>query len=234
MKEPTSRSTTADAQPGTKPDAPADPKDELKTLPIAEVGQKLGSSPDGLTEAEATKRLTQDGPNEIAERRHNPLLKLLTYFWGPMLNERLPHPGRDTERLWENRFRSIVQLEKHLYRNGTRIVKVFLHLPYGEQRRRFLDRLGEPDKRAYWPKYVAAHGECLQSTSTHHAPWYVVPADDKDNARLIVSRIVLARRTQDGLPAAEREALARTGGGSRGVVVGAAWPEPRRAARNSA
>ncbi|MDQ2668925.1 MAG: polyphosphate kinase 2 family protein, partial [Gemmatimonadota bacterium] len=100
------------------------------------------------------------------------------------------------------RFRSIVQSEKHLHRNGTRIVKIFLHLSHGEQRRRFLDRLDEPDKhwkfsladiheRAFWPQYMTAYGECLQATSTHHAPWYIVPADDKENARLIVSRIVL-------------------------------------------
>ncbi|MEO7041209.1 MAG: ADP-polyphosphate phosphotransferase [Gemmatimonadaceae bacterium] len=136
-----------------------------------------------------------------------------------LLNERLPNPGRVTERFWEKRFRSIVQSEKHLYRNGTRIVKIFLHLSHDEQRRRFLDRLDEPDKhwkfsladiheRAYWPKYMAAYSECLQATSTDHAPWYVVPADDKDNARLIVSRIVLD--ALDGLkmaypqPTAER------------------------------
>ncbi|MDQ2931188.1 MAG: polyphosphate kinase 2 family protein, partial [Gemmatimonadota bacterium] len=119
-----------------------------------------------------------------------------------LLNERLPHPTRDTPRLWKNRFRSIVQLEKHLHRNGTRIVKIFLHLSNDEQRRRFLERLDEPEKhwkfsssdiheRAYWPSYMTAYGECLQGTSTHHAPWYVVPADDKENARLIVSRIVV-------------------------------------------
>ena len=119
-----------------------------------------------------------------------------------LLSERLPDPTRDTRRLWKDRFRSIVQLEKHLHRNGTRIVKIFLHLSNDEQRRRFLDRLDEPEEhwkfslsdiheRAYWPKYMTAYGECLQSTSTHHASWYVVPADDKENARLIVSRIVV-------------------------------------------
>ncbi|MEO8879077.1 MAG: ADP-polyphosphate phosphotransferase [Gemmatimonadaceae bacterium] len=119
-----------------------------------------------------------------------------------LLNERLPKPARDTPRFWKNRFYSIVQSEKHLHRNGTRIVKIFLHLSNEEQRRRFLDRLDEPEhywkfglsdihERAYWPEYMTAYGECLQATSTHHAPWYVVPADDKENARLIVSRIVV-------------------------------------------
>jgi polyphosphate kinase 2 (PPK2 family) len=95
-----------------------------------------------------------------------------------------------------------VDLESHLYRNGTRIIKVFLHLSKKEQRKRFLERIDEADKnwkfslsdfheRKYWKQYVKAFEACLNATSTHHAPWYVVPADDKENARLIVSKIVL-------------------------------------------
>ena len=95
-----------------------------------------------------------------------------------------------------------MDLEDHLYRNGTRIVKIFLHLSKNEQRKRFLERIDEPDKnwkfsladiheRKYWKQYTKAYEECLHATSTRHAPWYVVPADDKENARLIVSRIVL-------------------------------------------
>ena len=109
---------------------------------------------------------------------------------------------RDEKTIWEDRYRSIVDLEEHLYRNGTRIIKVFLHLSKDEQRKRFLARIDEPDKnwkfsladiheRKYWKHYVQAYEACLSATSTHHAPWYVVPADDKENARLIVSRIVL-------------------------------------------
>jgi PPK2 family polyphosphate:nucleotide phosphotransferase len=109
---------------------------------------------------------------------------------------------RDEKTLWEGRYRSIVNLESHLYRNGTRIVKIFLHLSKEEQRKRFLERIDEPDKnwkfsladiheRKYWKQYMNAYEACLSATSTHHAPWYVVPADDKDNARLIVSQIVL-------------------------------------------
>ena len=114
----------------------------------------------------------------------------------------LPEELRDEKTIWEERYRSIVDLEEHLHRNGTRIVKVFLHLSKKEQRKRFLERIDEPDKnwkfsladiheRKYWPHYMKAYENCLSATSTHHAPWYVVPADDKDNARLIVSRIVL-------------------------------------------
>ena len=109
---------------------------------------------------------------------------------------------RDEKTLWDDRYRSIVDLERHLYRNATRTVKIFLHLSLEEQRKRFLERLDEPDKnwkfslsdvheRKYWKDYGKAYEACLNATSTHHAPWYVVPADDKDNARLIVSRIVL-------------------------------------------
>jgi H+-transporting ATPase len=76
------QANAAKPQPG-KP-APDDPKDDLKTLPIAEVEKRLGSSPDGLTDAEAKKRLNQYGPNEIAEKKTNAFLKLLTYFWGPI------------------------------------------------------------------------------------------------------------------------------------------------------
>jgi len=109
---------------------------------------------------------------------------------------------RDEKTIWEERYRSIVDLESHLYRNGTRTIKVFLHLSQEEQRKRFLDRIDKPDKnwkfslsdiheRKHWANYMKAYEDCLPATSTHHAPWYVVPADDKENARLIVSQIVL-------------------------------------------
>jgi polyphosphate kinase 2 (PPK2 family) len=86
--------------------------------------------------------------------------------------------------------------------NGTRIVKFFLHLSKEEQRKRFLARIDEPEKnwkfsladikeRGYWKQYTRAYEECLAATSTTDAPWYIVPADDKENARLIVSAIVL-------------------------------------------
>ena len=109
---------------------------------------------------------------------------------------------RDEKNIWRERYRSIIDLESHLYRNGTRTIKVFLHLSKGEQRKRFLERIDEPDKnwkfsladiheRKYWKDYIEAYEACLHATSTPHAPWYVVPADDKENARLIVSQIVL-------------------------------------------
>jgi PPK2 family polyphosphate:nucleotide phosphotransferase len=117
-------------------------------------------------------------------------------------NEGLPEELRDEKSVWKDRYRSIVNLEEHLHANGTRILKFFLHLSKDEQRKRFLERINEPDKnwklsladiheRKYWKDYMHAYEECLSATSSHHAPWYAVPSDDKENARLIVSRIVL-------------------------------------------
>jgi PPK2 family polyphosphate:nucleotide phosphotransferase len=117
-------------------------------------------------------------------------------------NQGLSEELRDEKTIWEERYRSIVGLEEHLHRNGTRIVKFFLHLSKEEQRRRFIERIDEPDKnwkfsladvheRKYWKHYMEAYEACLTATNTHHAPWYVVPADDKENARLIVSQVVL-------------------------------------------
>ena len=114
----------------------------------------------------------------------------------------LPEQLRDEKTIWEERYRSIVDTERHLQRNGTKIVKIFLHLSEEEQRKRFLARIDELDKnwkfsladiqeRKFWKQYTEAYEACLQATSTHHTPWYVVPADDKENARLIVSRIIL-------------------------------------------
>ena len=117
-------------------------------------------------------------------------------------SEDLPKASRDVKTVWKDRYRSIVQQEAHLSRNGTRIIKFFLHLSKEEQRKRFLARIDEADKnwkfsqadlaeRAFWDDYMTAYEDCLSATSTRVAPWYVVPADDKENARLIVSRIIL-------------------------------------------
>ncbi|MGN8159612.1 ADP-polyphosphate phosphotransferase [Salinisphaera sp. RV14] len=116
--------------------------------------------------------------------------------------EGLPETPRHETTLWEHRYRSIRNLERHLHANGTRIIKFFLHLSPEEQRKRFLARIDDPEKnwkfstadieeRKFWPQYMQAYGQCLSATSTDHAPWYVVPADDKHNARLIISRIVV-------------------------------------------
>jgi PPK2 family polyphosphate:nucleotide phosphotransferase len=117
-------------------------------------------------------------------------------------SEAVPDAPHHDKKVWHDRYRSIVDMEKHLHANGTRIVKFYLHLSKEEQRKRFLARIDEPEKnwkfsladiaeRKFWKEYRKAFEECLHATSTSEAPWYVVPADDKENARLIVSQIVL-------------------------------------------
>ncbi|MDR3472373.1 MAG: polyphosphate kinase 2 family protein [Devosia sp.] len=116
--------------------------------------------------------------------------------------EGLPAAPRHDKTLWRDRYRSIANLERHLHSNGTHIVKFFLHLSKDEQAKRFIERIDEPKKnwkfsmadieeRKFWKHYMKAYEACLSATSTRDSPWYVVPADDKENARLIVSQIVL-------------------------------------------
>jgi len=114
----------------------------------------------------------------------------------------LPKESLDKKTIWQDRYDSIMDLEKHLHRNGTRIIKFFLHISKDEQQKRFLQRIDAPDKnwkfsladieeRKFWQDYVIVYDDCLSETSTSNAPWYVIPADDKDNARLIISQIIL-------------------------------------------
>jgi PPK2 family polyphosphate:nucleotide phosphotransferase len=116
--------------------------------------------------------------------------------------EKLSDELLDEKSIWRQRYHSIVEMEKHLHRNGTRIVKFFLHMSKEEQRKRLLRRIDEPDKnwkfsmadleeRGLWKEYLRAYEACLSATTTRDAPWYVVPADDKENARLIVSQIIV-------------------------------------------
>ncbi|MCB8932929.1 MAG: polyphosphate kinase 2 family protein [Chthonomonadaceae bacterium] len=129
----------------------------------------------------------------------------------------LPKEDLEDPEIWDHRMRSMVDLEKHLNRNGTKVVKFFLHVSKEEQRRRFLARIEDPEKnwkfspgdlaeRAHWNEYMAAYEACLGATSTNHAPWYAVPADDKYNARLIVSQVIV--ETLEGLKMTYPEAEA--------------------------
>jgi len=114
----------------------------------------------------------------------------------------LPDQLLDEKTVWKERYRSIIDLESHLHRNGTQVIKFFLHLSEEEQRKRFIDRIDDSEKnwkfsmadieeRKYSKHYMHAYEECLSATSTKNAPWYVVPADDKKNSRLIISEIIL-------------------------------------------
>jgi PPK2 family polyphosphate:nucleotide phosphotransferase len=116
--------------------------------------------------------------------------------------ERIPVNRSQHRDVWQQRYRSIANFEHHLDLAGTRIVKIFLHVSKAEQRKRFLARLDDPEKnwkfstadlaeRGYWRDYMKAYEKCLEETSTGRSPWYVVPADDKRNARLIVSAILV-------------------------------------------
>ena len=149
-----------------------------------------------------TCRLPERGRIGIFNRSYYEEVLVVRVHPEILAGQGLPQELIDEKDLWKERYRSIVDLEEHLYRNGTRIVKIFLNLSKDEQRKRFLERIEEPDKnwkfsladiheRKYWKHYMKAFETCLNATSTRHAPWYVVPADDKENARLIVSQIVL-------------------------------------------
>jgi PPK2 family polyphosphate:nucleotide phosphotransferase len=149
-----------------------------------------------------TRRLPERGRIGIFNRSYYEEVLVVRVHPELLRSQGLSDELLDEKTIWRERYRSIVDLEEHLHRNGTRIIKFFLHLSKAEQRKRFLKRIDEPDKnwkfslsdtheRKYWKHYLKAYEACLSATSTHHAPWHVVPADDKENARLIVSQIVL-------------------------------------------
>jgi PPK2 family polyphosphate:nucleotide phosphotransferase len=154
-----------------------------------------------------TCRLPERGRIGIFNRSYYEEVLVVRVHPEILRNEGLPEESRDKKDIWKERYRSIVNLEEHLHRNGTLIIKFFLHLSKNEQRKRFLERIDEPYKnwkfslsdiheRKYWTDYRKAFEACLGATSTQHAPWYVVPADDKENARLIVSHIVINTLSQ--------------------------------------
>jgi PPK2 family polyphosphate:nucleotide phosphotransferase len=150
----------------------------------------------------ATCRLPERGRIGIFNRSYYEEVLVVRVHPELLRNQGLSEEMHDPKSLWEERYRSIVDLENHLHRNRTRTVKIFLHLSQEEQRKRLLARIDDPQKnwkfsladiqeRKYWKDYQKAYEACLGATSTRLAPWYVVPADDKRNARLIISRIVL-------------------------------------------
>jgi PPK2 family polyphosphate:nucleotide phosphotransferase len=114
--------------------------------------------------------------------------------------QKLP-PSLVTDNIWKERFEDIIAFEKHLARNGTLVLKFFLHMSQAEQSKQMLERLEDPEKhwkfnsgdlkeRALWDKYMAAYEDAIRNTSTKDAPWYVVPADNKWFARLVVAAAV--------------------------------------------
>jgi len=116
-------------------------------------------------------------------------------------SQRIPDKPSDIENIWPQRFKSIVELEQHLHRSGTRVIKFFLHLSKKEQCQRLVARIDKADKnwkfseadikeRQFWPQYMQAYQACLNASSSKEAPWFVIPADDKKNARLIIANII--------------------------------------------
>ncbi|HKK42069.1 MAG TPA: ADP-polyphosphate phosphotransferase [Bacteroidales bacterium] len=149
-----------------------------------------------------TKHLPERGRIGIFNRSYYEEVLVVRVHPQILENQKLPEELKKSGSLWKNRYRSITDFEEHLHNNGTRIIKIFLNLSKDEQKKRFLERIEDPEKnwkfseadikeRQYWDEYMSAFGECLNYTSTKHSPWYVVPADDKKNARLIVSQIIL-------------------------------------------
>ncbi|CDH45202.1 Polyphosphate kinase 2 [Candidatus Contendobacter odensis Run_B_J11] len=149
-----------------------------------------------------TRRLPERGRIGIFNRSYYEEVLIVRVHPEILRSQGLPDGLLVEQAIWQERYRSILDLEAHLHRNGTRIIKFFLHLSEEEQRKRFLDRIDEPEKnwkfsmadikeRKFWNQYMQAYEACLSATSTEIVPWYVVPADDKKNARLIISQIIL-------------------------------------------
>ncbi|MEZ0385922.1 MAG: PPK2 family polyphosphate kinase [Verrucomicrobium sp.] len=141
--------------------------------------------------------------------------------------QRLPERRlKDMDKLYEHRYESIRCLESHLHRNGTKVVKFFLNVSRKEQAKRFLSRVDDPEKnwkfnegdlaeRKHWDEYMDAYQKAIRETATPDSPWYVVPADNKKNMRLIVAAIIRAEMRKFHLawpefPAEHREALMRS------------------------
>src|SRR5450759_5206697 len=150
----------------------------------------------------ATRDLPERGRIGIFNRSYYEEVLIVRVHPEILRSEGIPDVPHADKAVWHDRYRSVVDMERHLYGNGTRIIKFFLHLSKEEQRKRFRQRIDVPKKnwkfgladieeRKLWKHYMQAYEECLSATSTQDAPWYVVPADDKENARLIVSQIVL-------------------------------------------
>jgi PPK2 family polyphosphate:nucleotide phosphotransferase len=140
-----------------------------------------------------------------------------------LAKEKLP-PSLVTDDIWQERYEDIGNFERYLTRNGVRILKFFLHVSKDEQKRRFMQRLDEPEKnwkfqssdvaeRAHWSEYQNAYEEAIRNTASKHAPWYVVPADNKWFTRLVVLGAVVKEIAElelayPKIDPEEREALA--------------------------
>jgi PPK2 family polyphosphate:nucleotide phosphotransferase len=112
-----------------------------------------------------------------------------------------------TKDIWKDRFKDICNFEKYLRRNGTVVIKIFLHVSKEEQKKRFIERIDDPSKnwkfsssdareRAHWPEYMEAYEDMIKKTSTNQSPWYVIPADNKAYARIAVASAIISALDQ--------------------------------------
>ncbi|MGO8697588.1 MAG: ADP-polyphosphate phosphotransferase [Limisphaerales bacterium] len=149
-----------------------------------------------------TGRLPERGTIGIFNRSYYESVLVVRVHAEILAKEKLPEELAGKKNFWEHRLQSIADFEKHLHRNGTHILKFFLHISKAEQKRRFLKRIDEPEKnwkfsaddmrdRRLWKDYMKAYESCLGATSTAESPWLIVPADDKPNARLIISQAII-------------------------------------------
>ena len=147
------------------------------------------------------KCLPERGRIGVFNRSYYEEVLVVRVHQGILAAEKLPTEVVDKD-IWKHRYKDIAAYERYLARNGTAIVKFFLHVSKEEQRRRFLARLDEPEKnwkfslsdvkeREHWDKYMEAYEDMLAETSTEHAPWYVIPADHKWFMRMAVADIVV-------------------------------------------
>lgn len=149
----------------------------------------------------STKELPERGQIGIFNRSYYEEVLIVKVHPEMIAQQRVPGVHPEKKAFWRTRFKSINQFERHLARNGTLILKFFLHLSKEEQKRRFMERIENPKKnwkfsaqdvaeREHWDEYITAYEEMLNATSTKQAPWYIVPADDKPTARLLVAQIL--------------------------------------------
>lgn len=150
----------------------------------------------------STRCLPERGNIGIFNRSYYEEVLIVRVQQAILRGEGMPRETVDAKDFWQQRYQSIADLERHLHRNGTRVIKFFLHLSKEEQRKRLLHRIDDPEKnwkfsaddmvqRKSWRHYQEAYAQCLAATSTSDSPWYAVPADDKHNTHLIISRIIL-------------------------------------------
>ena len=151
------------------------------------------------------KALPERGRIGIHNRSHYEYVLICKVHPAFNLSERIPGyctPDDFDDAFWQNRYESIRQFEAHLHRNGTKVIKFFLHVSKGEQKERFLDRIEDKyknwkfssadiDERGYWDDYMRAYEEAIANTATPDSPWYIIPADRKWFARYAVGRIIV-------------------------------------------